>query len=139
MDDDSEVYSNASHSTTSRSLFARRSRTTAGRSNTTDDPIGPLGLTTLWDPEQGAIADLIFVHGLGGGSKKTWTHDRDPELYWPQKWLSQDAGFKDVRIHSFGYDSRLDHESNLNIHDFAKSLLGSIQNCPRMPKGCEVC
>lgn len=91
---------------------------------------GPLGLSTLYQPANSVTADLIFVHGLGGGSRSTWTKSGDPSLYWPQRWLPQDPGFQDVRIHSFGYDSNLDKESTLNLHDFAKSLLGTIHDCP---------
>jgi hypothetical protein len=48
------------------------------------------------------------------------------------------VGFHDVRIHSFGYNSNWNKESTLNIHDFAKSLLGSIQDCPIIPRESNV-
>ena len=50
-------------------------------------------------------------------------------------WLPEDESFRGARIHSFGYDSNWDKESTLNIHDFAKALLGSIQDCPSIPVG----
>ena len=103
-----------------------------------EDSKGSLGLHTLFDPEDLAIADLIFVHGLGGGSKSTWTKSNDPSLYWPKEWLPQDAAFHDVRIHSFGYNSNWGDESILNVHDFAKALLGSIQDCPLIPRNTSV-
>ncbi|KAJ5519087.1 hypothetical protein N7453_001509 [Penicillium expansum] len=81
-----------------------------------------------------ANADLIFVHGLGGGSRSTWTKSGDPSLYWPKEWLPNDDAFQNVRIHSFGYDSNWDKESILGIHDFANALLGSIFDCPRIPR-----
>ncbi|KAA6412809.1 MAG: hypothetical protein FRX48_03801 [Lasallia pustulata] len=99
-----------------------------------DNTKGPLGLTTLFAPGGRPIADLVFVHGLGGGSRSTWTKSQDSSLFWPQEWLPQDEGFKDVRIHSFGYNSNWEKESTLNIHDFAKSLLGSIKDCPAIPQ-----
>jgi hypothetical protein len=98
----------------------------------------PLGLNTLYDPPDLAIADLIFVHGLRGGSRSTWTKSADPSLYWPKEWLPKDAGFQDVRIHSFGYDSHWEKESSLNIYDFAQSLLGCIHDCPSMPRYSKV-
>ncbi|EPE27487.1 alpha/beta-Hydrolase [Glarea lozoyensis ATCC 20868] len=101
------------------------------------DKKGPLGLSTLHDPND-AIADLIFVHGLGGGSESTWTESHngtlDPTLYWPKRWLPYEDGFSDVRIHSFGYDSNWKKESTLNIHDFAKSLLVAIMDSPAIIK-----
>src|SRR5271168_2179697 len=106
-------------STSSRSFLARTLRrrgTSSTESN--EDEKGPYGLNTLFEPLESAIADLVFVHGLGGGSRSTWTKSLDPSLYWPQEWLPQDPGFKDVRIHSFGYNSNWKKESILNIYDF---------------------
>lgn len=130
MDDIQRPGSQASAS--SRSIVARtfslKRRDNDGESSA--HLKGPFGLSTLYQPLKPVTADLIFVHGLGGGSQSTWTKSGDPSLYWPQRWLPQDPGFQDVRIHSFGYDSNLDKESTLNLHDFAKSLLGSIHDCP---------
>ena len=102
------------------------------------DMKGPIGLNTLFSPAEDAIADLVFVHGLGGGSRSTWTKSSNPELYWPQAWLPMDDGFQGVRIHSFGYNSNWDKESTLNIHDFAKALLGSLQDCPSISRSSTV-
>lgn len=108
-----------------------------GRSS--DDQIGSLGLNTLSTPAFGtANADLIFVHGLGGGSRKTWTKSGDPSLYWPEEWLPYDQACQDVRIHSFGYDSSWGKKSILSVHDFANALLGSILDCPLIPRDTEV-
>lgn len=108
-------------------------------SQLSEDGKGPFGLSTLFDPGNQAIADLVFVHGLGGGSKSTWTKSDDPSLYWPKEWLSQDSAFQEVRIHSFGYNSNWGAESILNVHDFAKALLGSMHDCPLIPRNTSVC
>lgn len=102
------------------------------------DAKGLLGLNTLYDPTHPAIADLVFVHGLGGGSRSTWTKSGDPSLYWPQEWLPRDPAFHDVRVHSFGYDANFEKESILNLHDFAKALVGALHDCPLMPRDSEV-
>jgi hypothetical protein len=88
---------------------------------------GELGLNLLHDPPDPQI-DFIFVHGLGGGSRKTWSLSADPQHYWPKAWLSQDSKFASVRIHSFGYNADWDEwkKSTLNILDFARSLVGAI-------------
>ena len=91
-------------------------------------------MTTLFTPANGsaAVADIIFIHGLGGGSRKTWSHSGDEHHYWPQSWLPYDPDFKDVRIHVFGYvaDWADRQPSVLNITDFAQSLLGEVKNSP---------
>ena len=125
-------------STSNRSFLSRTLSRRDGGTESSTDARGPFGLNTLYDPSTSAIADLVFVHGLGGGSRSTWTKSGDPSLYWPQEWLPRDPGFQDVRIHSFGYDSNWDKESTLNLHDFAKSLLGSIQDCPLIPHDSDV-
>lgn len=99
---------------------------------------GPLGLTTLHEPQEATPAvDLIFVHGLGGGSRKTWARTVDPLHFWPKAWLPEDIEFRDVRIHSFGYNADWSErrQSILNIHDFAQSLLGEIKNNPLIRRG----
>ncbi|KAI0408779.1 hypothetical protein F4802DRAFT_366865 [Xylaria palmicola] len=94
---------------------------------------GPLGLTTLHEPQEATpVVDIVFVHGLGGGSRKTWAKTVDPLHFWPKAWLPEDVDFRDARIHSFGYNADWveRRQSILNIHDFAQSLLGEIKNNP---------
>lgn len=95
-------------------------------------PKGPMGLNTLYDPGDIALVDIIFVHGLGGDSKKTWSGSHDSKSYWPQDWLPDDPNFKTARIHSFGYDAdwRKRTLSILSIHDFGQDLLGEMKNHP---------
>ncbi|KAI0452700.1 hypothetical protein F5B21DRAFT_506079 [Xylaria acuta] len=99
--------------------------------NEPETPKGPLGLTTLFEPNGQVVADLIFVHGLNGGSRRTWSK-AGGGTFWPQDWLSCDDAFHDVRIHTFGYSSGLNRESVLDIHDFASNLLACVHHCPTM-------
>ena len=87
-----------------------------------------LGLNLLYDPPDAQI-DFIFVHGLGGGSRKTWSFSTDPRHYWPKEWLPADAKFASVRIHSFGYNADWKElgSNMLNILDFAQSLVGEMR------------
>lgn len=98
---------------------------------------GPLGLTTLHEPGSGqsVIADIIFVHGLNGGSQSTWSKGNNDTNYWPKAWLPVDDAFCDVRVHSFGYSSGLSRESILNVRDFASSLLAAVKDSPVMNLG----
>ncbi len=127
-----------SSTTSSGSSLLTKKRRKSGNEVLNNDLKGPLGLNILYDPLEPAAADLIFVHGLAGGSRSTWSKNNDPNLYWPKQWLPKDPGFQDVRIHSFGYNSNWEKDSTLNIYDFAKSLLGDIHDCPDIPRDSNV-
>ncbi|KAK3321830.1 hypothetical protein B0H66DRAFT_619055 [Apodospora peruviana] len=92
-----------------------------------DDPRGPDGLNLLSEPSE-AHVDLVFVHGLRGGSRKTWSYSEDPSHYWPKEWLPAEPGFKNVRIHSYGYNSDWAAKKGnvLDVYDFGKSLLAHL-------------
>lgn len=126
-----------SRDSAARSFLARTLTRRDARALISDDSTakgaskGPLGLTTLYDPpSDSVVADLIFVHGLNGGSQSTWSKDDKPSLFWPREWLPNDESFRDVRIHTFGYPSGINRKSILGVRDFAKSLLGAVKDCP---------
>ncbi|KAL8993737.1 MAG: hypothetical protein Q9169_006119 [Polycauliona sp. 2 TL-2023] len=121
-------------STFNRSIFLRKNDKYDENAKHSKNAKGPLGLNTLYVPADDTTADLVFVHGLGGGSRSTWTKNGESSLYWPQEWLPNDPGFRDVSIHSFGYNSNWEKESSLNTYDFSKSLLESIHDCPLVPR-----
>jgi hypothetical protein len=128
--------STSSRSISTRSFFARSivsKETKVEEQN--DTPKGPLGLTTIYEPSEVAVVDLVFVHGLNGGSYSTWSKNGDPSLFWPKEWLPSDYAFRDVRIHTFGYRSGINRESILNVQDFARSLLAAVMDAPTIPRG----
>ncbi|RAR14369.1 WD40/YVTN repeat-like-containing domain [Stemphylium lycopersici] len=98
-----------------------------------EDSFGPLGLNTLFSSPQ-PLLDIIFVHGLQGGSRKTWSSSKRMEHFWPKEWLSRDPGFHHARVHSFGYRSDWTNtkSSILNINHIAETLLASIQSSPSL-------
>ena len=102
----------------------------------TDSPvntIGPLGLRPLHLSAEPLI-DLIFVHGLRGGSIKTWRKGDDPRLCWPQNWLPLEPDFQNANIHSFGYNADYSDtkDSILNVQDFGRALLGEMRTSPHL-------
>jgi len=105
----------------------------------TNDFVGSLGLNLLYAPPFPLI-EFIFVHGLRGGSRKTWSYSSNAYQYWPKEWLPRDPEFKNVRIFSFGYNSDWGDrsESILNIHDFGKYLLSEIANSPDISQDGDV-
>lgn len=118
-----------------KTLHARVAHTNTDTSEAEGQETDSLGLHTLYDPKpNNTIADIIFIHGLGGHSRKTWSSSSTPRSFWPQDWLPIEPGFENVRIHSFGYKAdwgkKWQHQSILNIHDFAESLIGGLRNHP---------
>ena len=79
----------------------------------------------VYQPSSPAPLDIIFVHGLGGGSHRTWSKHQDPNLFWPQQWLPLESDLCSARILTFGYNARFRSggPQNMNIADFAKDLL----------------
>ncbi len=112
------------------SLSWLRSRRSSGP---TVNNVGPLGLRPLHLSAEPLI-DVIFVHGLRGGSIKTWRKGDDPRLYWPQNWLPLDSDFQNANIHSFGYNANYSDtkDSILNVEDFGRSLLGEMRTSPHL-------
>ncbi|KAK3386566.1 hypothetical protein B0H63DRAFT_137754 [Podospora didyma] len=114
----------------------RRTPTTFRSKTISPDNVkGALGLSLLHEPSEPRV-DFIFVHGLNGGSRRTWSASSDPATYWPKEWLPSEAGFRHVRIHSFGYDSdwTKSQQSSLTIHDYGQALLADIYNSPNLRK-----
>lgn len=114
--------------------FTRTSSASNYFSDVPDEERGPLGLTTLYAPKAltSPVSEMVFIHGSGGGSRKTWSYSPDPRHYWPQSWLPADNDFNDVCIHTFGYKADWSERrpSVLDIHSFAQSLLGALRNHP---------
>jgi hypothetical protein len=99
---------------------------THSRSRSADPSLDPLGLSVVYEPETDPSLDIIFVHGLGGTSRATWCHNRDPEFFWPQKWLPSEPDIQTARILSFGYNAQFAAPGPApitGISDFAKDLL----------------
>ncbi|KPI45279.1 Protein SERAC1 [Cyphellophora attinorum] len=90
------------------------------------------GMTVLWQPTDSTIADLVFVHGLGGHPRKTWQQPiggtaaeaegnskpskslwhslqrrrgKEEHCFWPQDLVPKD--FPNVRVMTYGYKSSL--------------------------------
>ena len=90
----------------------------------------PLGLRVLHEPDEPRKFDIIFVHGLGGSSRLSWSKNRDLKLFWPEKWLPSEPEIGDGRVLSFGYDAGFTPsapKSFKNVSDFAKDLLFDLK------------
>lgn len=92
--------------------------------NLTQAGPGPLGLHCVWSPPE-PLVDIIFVHGMGGGSYKTWRKDPSRQnQFWPGEWLPKDDNFSNARIHTFGYDADWSegHDSALDMEMVGNNL-----------------
>jgi hypothetical protein len=102
--------------------------TTAGAS-TTSLPEQPFGLQVVHEPKvRTKIVSIVFVHGLGGSARGTWTHS--PSNIFCPTLLHEDDRFASARISTFGYDANYTNvfavKSVLGIQDFARQLLDAL-------------
>jgi hypothetical protein len=123
QDELSERPKGPQHQSTSCSSFSTLGLQLTQKNNSKKVPTPDAsGLSLVHDCDN-PIADFIFVHGLGGSSKKTWSYDRDVRNFWPP-WLGSEVGLSNTRIFAFGYNAHFKGEStSLSILDFAKDLL----------------
>ncbi|KAH9907804.1 hypothetical protein F4778DRAFT_447789 [Xylariomycetidae sp. FL2044] len=92
------------------------------RSSHSKEVDDPLGLSLVYGGSESDV-DLIFIHGLGGSSRKTWSWGRDPENFWPA-WLRHEDGLSRFRVLSYGYNANFkEPDTPLSILDFSKGLL----------------
>lgn len=68
------------------------------------------------------VADLVFIHGLGGGSQTTWAFEGKPENFWPD-WISTE--FPKLGIWTIGYSSSVTawNEQSMPLADLGHSIL----------------
>ena len=108
------------------------------RSGSRDRRLEPQGLHVVHEPQDRRIADIIFVHGLGGSSISTWSQDQDGLLFWPKTFLRLDPLLSKARILTFGYAAfywDVNASGSLSITDFARSLLAGLKNEPQLALG----
>ncbi|TLD06594.1 uncharacterized protein PgNI_08371 [Pyricularia grisea] len=92
---------------------------------------GPRGLTVVYSPPNDSHrANIVFVHGLGGTSRKTWSKDADPALFWPLQFLPLESDLRRARILTFGYNADFQKPGSVNtsVLDFAKELLFDLKH-----------
>lgn len=89
----------------------------------------PKGLHVVYTPPGPHKIDIVFVHGLGGTSRLSWSYDRNLANFWPKEWLPQEPGFKDARILTFGYHAHFHSPTKdvLDISAFSKMLLFDLK------------
>ncbi|KAI0521378.1 hypothetical protein F5B22DRAFT_571235 [Xylaria bambusicola] len=136
----SELEATSSQSSISRiqNGFKKFSLARRKHASSDEDLWGAYGLNLLYDPPDPLI-DLIFVHGLRGGSTKTWCKGDDMRLFWPQAWLPREQDLQNARVHSFGYNADWadTKETKLDLHDFGRALLTEMNTSPFLRRSRE--
>ncbi|KAK3942073.1 protein SERAC1 [Diplogelasinospora grovesii] len=61
-------------------------------------------LTTVYEHPE-AKADIILVHGLGGGPEKTWTSKDKEKVFWPTDLLPKSLEGQHANILVYGYNA----------------------------------
>jgi hypothetical protein len=82
-----------------------------------------LGFLNVHRP-QSPTADLIFIHGLDGHRRDTWTN-KSREFWLP--WLEN--RLCDVRIWTYGYDAGSNLSSRYGFHSHALEFLTELSRC----------
>jgi len=87
--------------------------------------INMFGLTEVFNPTTQASIDIVFVHGIFGHPKGTWTCD-DTDVFWPAELLPPVLEDDGTRVLTYGYeagaDSFADGEQTHKVHEVARSL-----------------
>lgn len=115
------------------------SKPSMSRRDSISDPFGLTLVNTnsIQDPE----GDIIFVHGVGGTSHKTWSYQRDTNYFWPP-WLSLEPALSRFRIFTYGYSANVkSSQPAATITDFARDLLVRMllwvdESCQRIGTVC---
>ncbi|KAK4096948.1 hypothetical protein N658DRAFT_316734 [Parathielavia hyrcaniae] len=105
------------------------------RTQTQDRNTDPQGLVVLHAPQERTV-DILFIHGLGGTSLRTWCHERQLENLWPQLWLPDEL--PTARILTFGYNARFNSTTERGpstLGDFAAELLFRMNLQKGLPTG----
>jgi pimeloyl-ACP methyl ester carboxylesterase len=92
------------------------------------DQDGPIYLVP-GSAKDDAAADIIFVHGLGGGSIATWHPDGKVADFFPA-WIADDKDLPKLRVYSVSYPAAPTAfvGTTMPIEDRAVNLLGSLEN-----------
>jgi len=93
----------------------------------------PLGITVLHTPPSRTV-DILFIHGLGGSSVRTWCWERKVAYFWPKLWLPNEI--PTARILTFGYDANFSKRKQVSftLDDFANDLLFRMKYSETTPE-----
>lgn len=87
--------------------------------------VNPIGLTEVFNPSAPASVDVVFVHGIFGHPKDTWTCAEE-DVFWPAELLPPILEDEGTRVLTYGYeagaDAFADGGSRHKIHEVIAKL-----------------
>lgn len=89
------------------------------------------GLTEVHapNPASSAQVDLVFVHGLNGDPKNTWT-SKETEVFWPKDLLPEFLDDQKGRVLVYGYDADVaslgNGVSKDKLHNHSERLVADL-------------
>lgn len=109
-------------------------------STASESSIRPIGLTEIHTPENNALVDIVFVHGLAGHPHTTWT-SKQKRTFWPAQLLPPIVEEERARILVYGYDADVasftDGLPCDKIHNHAEHLVAELCANRRFRKATE--
>jgi hypothetical protein len=137
----SRTFSTAHESTIESSAENKDYSRPSSHRSLTEDPSVPnwnksptnrdsLGVHVVHVPKEDRRLDIVFVHGLGGTSRLSWSKNKDLAKFWPSTFLPLEPDIYLARISTFGYDANIVHDSSnksSTVLGFAKELLFELK------------
>ena len=93
--------------------------------------INRFGLTQVYTPlgDERKFVDVVFIHGLNGHPKETWTSEKS-KIFWPVQLLAPVIQEDNTRVLVYGYDADVtsftDGGSKDKIHNYAEQLVAEL-------------
>lgn len=116
---------------------------TAQGTSAAESPVLRFGLTEVFAPTPPASAqvDLVFVHGLNGDPKNTWT-SKASKSFWPRDLLPEFIKDQKARVLVYGYDADVASLGSVGatkdkIHTHAERLVADLFANRRIRKATE--
>lgn len=104
-----------------------------GVASDSNEGVTPSGLSEVYDEHSESEAtkvDIVFVHGIDGKPKGTWTSDRS-RVFWPVDLLPSFLADENPRILVYGYDPNYDLQDSsweMSVQIHGELLMKALTN-----------
>jgi len=88
-----------------------------------------VGLHLVHRPMNTPVSEIVFVHGLNGDARSTWTGLGDQQVFWPRDFLVEDMGNCAIWMYSYNSDIDMTSKSKEPLGDVLKKLGNDLRFC----------